>query len=176
MDFSLFETEFGCCAIIGKGGQLVKIIPFFEEKEGLYSLIYREYKGIAFCHGCFGEIQERIERYLSGEKVNFDFPVDFSRYTMFQRKTWEVTQSIPYGEIRTYKWVSQMIANSRSYRAVGSALRKNPFPLLVPCHRVIRSNGELGGYSAIGDINIKARLLKMEGHQFDSKRRVNIFF
>ena len=175
MDCSLFETELGWCAVIGEEGQLVKIIPFFEEKEDLYSYIYRKYEGIEFCAGCFKEVQETIVRYLAGENVNFDLPVDFSRYTIFQRRVLEVTRSIPYGEVRTYKWVSQRVGNSRSYRAVGFALGGNPFPLFVPCHRVIKSNGELGGYSARGGIDIKAKLLKMEGHKFDSKRRVNIF-
>jgi methylated-DNA-[protein]-cysteine S-methyltransferase len=68
-----------------------------------------------------------------------------------------------------------MIGNHKSYRAVGSALGENPFPIVIPCHRVVRSNGEPGGYSAMGGIDIKAKLLEMEGHKFDSKRRVNIF-
>jgi O-6-methylguanine DNA methyltransferase len=172
---SIFETEFGWCAVIGEGGKLLQIIPFFQTKEGLYSRIYAKYEDIAFCAGCFKEVREAIVRYLSGERVNFNFPVDFSRHTIFQRRVWEVTQSIPYGEIRTYIWVSKMIGNHKSYRAVGSALGENPFPIVIPCHRVVRSNGEPGGYSAMGGIDIKAKLLEMEGHKFDSKRRVNIF-
>ncbi len=86
--------------------------------------------------------------------------LDLSNFTPFQRKVLEAVKTIPYGEVRTYKWVAERMGNPGAARAVGQALKKNPYSVIIPCHRVIRSNGRLGGYS--GGIQKKKRLLKKE--------------
>jgi O-6-methylguanine DNA methyltransferase len=171
--YSAFDTNFGWCGIVGKEGRLLEILPFLPTEESAYSCVLSKYADIALCSDCLKEPKEAIERYLAGEKMDFEFSLDLSRYTEFQRGVWEITRSISYGEIRTYSWVSKKLGNPRASRAVGTALAKNPFPIVVPCHRVIRCNGELGGYSAEGGIEIKAKLLKMEGHKFDHKGRLH---
>jgi len=87
-------------------------------------------------------------------------PIDLSKYTPFQRKVWEVVQTIPYGETRSYKWVAERIGNPRAVRAVGQALKRNPLPGIVPCHRVICSDGSLGGFSQ--GLKMKRELLRSE--------------
>jgi methylated-DNA-[protein]-cysteine S-methyltransferase len=82
------------------------------------------------------------------------------RATNFQKKVWEVVKTIPYGQTRTYKWVAEKIGNPKAFRAVGQALKKNPLPGIIPCHRVIRSDGKLGGFSK--GSKEKERLLKSE--------------
>lgn len=67
--------------------------------------------------------------------------------TLFARKVYKVVLKIPLGEVRTYKWVAKKIGRPKAYRAVGQVLKNNPYPLIIPCHRVIESNGKLGGYS-----------------------------
>lgn len=67
--------------------------------------------------------------------------------TPFAKKVYKVVLKIPLGEVRTYKWVAKKVGRSRAYRAVGQVLKNNPYPLLIPCHRVICSNGKLGGYA-----------------------------
>jgi len=81
--------------------------------------------------------------------------------TKFQWKVLEATAAIPLGETRSYKWIAQKIGKPKSVRAVGQALKKNPFPLIIPCHRVIKSDGSLGGYAGSYDKK-KAQLLKFE--------------
>ncbi|MEW6615082.1 MAG: methylated-DNA--[protein]-cysteine S-methyltransferase [Thermodesulfobacteriota bacterium] len=174
--YSAFDTNFGWCGIVGKEGRLLEILPFLPTEESVYSRMISKYTGIALCSDCLKETKEAIERYLAGEMVDFEFSLDLSSYTEFQREVWEITKSIPYGEVRTYGWVGKELGNSMSSRAVGAALAKNPLPIVVPCHRVIRCNGDLGGYSADGGIEIKAKLLKMEGHKFDSKGRLYISY
>ena len=174
--YSIFDTEFGWCGIVGKEGMLLETIPFLPTEERVYSSVISKYTDIALCPGCFKEPKEAIERYLAGERMAFEFSLDISGYTEFQRAVWETTRSISYGEIRTYSWISKKLGNPKSSRAVGTALAKNPLPIVVPCHRVIRSDGELGGYSAEGGIEIKGKLLKMEGHKFDAKGRLHIFY
>jgi methylated-DNA-[protein]-cysteine S-methyltransferase len=81
--------------------------------------------------------------------------------TPFQRKVLRVVRTIPYGETRSYKWVARKIGRPKAARAVGQALKKNPYLVIIPCHRVIRSNGKLGSYSK--GTQKKRKLLKIEG-------------
>jgi len=83
-------------------------------------------------------------------------------YTPFQRAVWKACMSIPRGETRSYKWIAEQIGKPGAVRAVGSALGKNPFAPVVPCHRVIKSDGTLGGFSAPGGLKAKFELLKKE--------------
>ncbi len=86
-------------------------------------------------------------------------------YPAFFRKVWKATMQIPPGETRSYKWVAENIGHPRAARAVAMALKKNPFAPIVPCHRVIRSDGKIGGYSGFGGIKKKIYLLEKEKEQ-----------
>ena len=81
----------------------------------------------------------------------------------FQLKVWKYLKSIPKGELRTYSQVAIAIKKPKAVRAVANAIGKNPYAPKIPCHRVIRSDGTLGGYSGKGGINTKRKLLKLEG-------------
>ena len=83
--------------------------------------------------------------------------------TVFQIKVWNQLRKIPYGEVRTYKQIAESIGHPKSSRAVANACAKNPSPPIIPCHRVIRSNGSLGGYSGVGGVDTKRKLLNQEG-------------
>lgn len=83
--------------------------------------------------------------------------------TAFQKRVLRAICKIPKGEVRTYKWVAQKIGSPDAARAVGQALARNPHPVVIPCHRVISSNGSLGGYSGKGGIKRKLELLRKEG-------------
>ncbi len=82
------------------------------------------------------------------------------RLSEFQKKAYAVVKKIPKGETRSYKWVAEQMGKPHAYRAVGQALNKNPYPEFIPCHRVIRSDGSLGGYSK--GLRRKSRLLERE--------------
>ena len=86
--------------------------------------------------------------------------------TKFQIKVWKYLKTIPKGEVKTYKQVAIAINSPKSARAVANACGKNPFAPKIPCHRVIRSDGSIGGFSAPGGIKTKKRLLKLEGFSF----------
>ena len=83
--------------------------------------------------------------------------------TKFQLKVWKYLRKIPKGQIRTYSQVAKAIKKPKAVRAVANAIGKNPYAPKIPCHRVIRSDGSLGGYSSKGGINTKRKLLKLEG-------------
>jgi methylated-DNA-[protein]-cysteine S-methyltransferase len=86
--------------------------------------------------------------------------------TAFQILVWKEIAKIPYGETRTYNELARAIGRPKSARAVANACGKNPYAPTIPCHRVIRSDGKLGGYSGKGGINTKKKLLKLEGFKF----------
>lgn len=91
-----------------------------------------------------------------------DVLIEMKKYPLFYQKVWRGVMKIPSGEVRSYKWVAKKIGSPKAFRAVGLALKKNPFAPIVPCHRVIRSDGKLGGYSASGGITKKKSLIEKE--------------
>jgi len=101
-----------------------------------------------------------LKTYFNGKQVDFDFPLDLSSGTPFQIMVWNKLKEIPYGECRSYKWVAEEIGNPRAARAVGMANNKNPLPPVIPCHRVIGSDGSLTGYAS--GLHVKKYLLEME--------------
>ncbi|MCM8783628.1 MAG: MGMT family protein [Candidatus Omnitrophica bacterium] len=93
--------------------------------------------------------------------------LDNHKLTPFQKEVYKVVKKIPFGEVRSYKWVAERIGKPRAYRAVGQALKKNPYTQVIPCHRVICSNGSLGGYVE----GLKKKLLLLEKEGVDIKQR-----
>jgi len=104
--------------------------------------------------------REEIAEYLAGQRAFFSVPVDLSGVPAFQRRVLEAARRIPFGEARPYAWIAERVGHPRAVRAVGTALGRNPVPLLVPCHRVWRSDGGLGGYLFGGEC--KRRLVELE--------------
>ncbi len=107
------------------------------------------------------QITKQIQEYLSGKRKQFKLKYS-PEGTEFEKAVWHEITKIPYGEIRTYKQVASAIGKPKALRAVGNALSKNPIPLIIPCHRVVASQG-WGGYSS--GINIKKKLLTLESGQ-----------
>lgn len=107
--------------------------------------------------GWVAKIEQAIERGRPG-----DLPVDLARVTPFQRTVLEVAATIPYGQVRPYGWLADRIGNRGAVRAVGTTMAKNPVPLIIPCHRVVRSDGKIGAYS-LGGAHNKSDLLGHEG-------------
>ncbi|MFN0118667.1 MAG: methylated-DNA--[protein]-cysteine S-methyltransferase [Elusimicrobiota bacterium] len=97
------------------------------------------------------------------KKLPSNIKNDLARYTPFQQKVWEACYQIPKGQVLTYTELAKKINHPHAVRAVGSALAKNPFAPTIPCHRVIRTDGKMGGYSATGGIKKKLQLLLNEG-------------
>ena len=102
----------------------------------------------------------QLNEYFSKQRKTFDLPLKFHG-TDFQKKVWKVLLEIPYGSVRSYKEIAISIGNEKAARAVGMANHKNPIMIVVPCHRVIGSNGAMTGY-AYG-IDMKEKLLELEG-------------
>lgn len=113
----------------------------------------------------FGDLPQRLRRYVSGERIVFNDKLDLSNATPFQRAVWEAVHAIPHGETRTYEWIAKRISRPKAIRAVGQALKRNPLPIVVPCHRVIGKDGGLTGFSC--GIEVKKRLLDIESSSLE---------
>jgi methylated-DNA-[protein]-cysteine S-methyltransferase len=112
-------------------------------------------------HPIMERLIEELDGYFQGKTIKFKTSLDPAGGTLFQRRVWEELTMIPYGSIRSYAEIAEAIGNPKAVRAVGTANGKNSIPIVVPCHRVIRSDGGLGGYAS--GTAIKTKLLELEG-------------
>lgn len=111
------------------------------------------------CHPILVETERQLNEYFAGKRQEFEIPLDM-RGTTFQKSVWEALLGIPFGETRSYGQLAKQLGNPAATRAVGAANGQNPIPIVVPCHRVIGSNGKLTGFG--GGLETKALLLRLE--------------
>ncbi len=107
------------------------------------------------------EARRELDLYFDGKLAEFDLPLDWQLSDGFRKKVQQAINRIPYGRTRSYTEVARSAGNERAVRAAGTACGANPLPIVVPCHRVLRSGGALGGYG--GGLPMKEALLKLEG-------------
>ena len=110
----------------------------------------------------FTTVKDQLRAYFNGELKHFDLPLA-PVGTAFQESVWRTLQKIPYGTVVSYRWVAEQVGNPKAVRAVGGANGRNPLPIVIPCHRVIGSNGALTGFG--GGLDIKQRLIDLEKNQ-----------
>jgi methylated-DNA-[protein]-cysteine S-methyltransferase len=106
-------------------------------------------------------VRGQLLDYLAGRRDAFDVPLDFSQGTSFQRQVWRTLQRVPYGKLRSYRWIAARVGGPHYARAVGNAVGANPLPIVIPCHRIVAHNASLGGFS--GGLSVKRKLLSLEG-------------
>jgi O-6-methylguanine DNA methyltransferase len=118
-----------------------------------------------------GEALTQFDEYFVGERQVFDLEVDIARLTHFQQNVLHAVQRVPYGEVRSYRDIAQAVGKPLAARAVGGAVAQNPISLLIPCHRVVKSNGDVGYYATHIEpdrgIPRKLFLLNLEGWSRD---------
>ena len=158
------ETAFGWVGIArSPRGLLALTLPKPEEEAALRSLLDRWGYDARRDDVALGDLQEKLRRYFDGQPVSFDEPLDMSAATDFQRRVWEVTRCIPRGQTMTYGEIAHQVESPRAARAVGQAMARNPWPVIVPCHRVVGHDGQLTGFG--GGLAMKQCMLEMEGAQ-----------
>ena len=158
--FTLFKTKLGWMGILAsKAGLQAVTLPQSIQQQA-FDALGKQVNQAILSPDFFLQVTEEFQHYYSGEKTAFNDKLDFSKATLFQRLVWEATRLIPYGETRSYGWVASQIGKPHAARAVGQALNKNPFLIIIPCHRVIAGDGTLGGFG--GGLEMKQALLKME--------------
>ncbi len=162
LDFTVFATSLGWVGVVISERGVVALNLPRPTLEAALARLHAEYPQARLLpEDEVTGVVAQIRQYLDGKRKNFQVALDLSGHTPFRRQVWETALRIPYGETRSYAWVAQQIGKPRAARAVGQALGANPVPLIVPCHRVLNSDGSLGGYG--GGLPLKERLLRIEG-------------
>jgi len=151
MNFQYLDTPIGTLRLLSNGAQLVNI-----EFAGQYDATDAVENSDTVLAACAAQ----LTAYFAGKRRHFDLPLA-PRGTPFQLSVWSALAKIPYGELRSYRDIARSIGNSAAVRAVGAANGRNPLPIVVPCHRVIASNGALTGFA--GGLEVKRFLLDLEG-------------
>lgn len=159
--FYVFETRMGWVGIAGREGSVSDLrLPKPTRSEAVLAISEGTSERPVESKDDFLGIANDIGDYFSGRRVEIRCGVDLSEYTEFQRTVWSKAREIPYGETRSYGWIADKIGCASGSRAVGQAMAANPVPVIVPCHRVVRSDGGLGGFSC--GLRWKVRLLELE--------------
>ncbi len=173
----MLSSAFGNVGVVWKQdqtGTTPMIVRIFLPREGFRSgeQVGEYYPGASSgSHPLIDPVIDQLSRYLSGEAVEFSLGrLDLSLCGAFQQKVLQADFQIPRGKVTPYSGLACRLSAPRAARAVGTALACNPFPLIIPCHRVIRSDGTLGGFG--GGLKMKKALLEMEGVSFDRSGRV----
>jgi methylated-DNA-[protein]-cysteine S-methyltransferase len=164
--YTVFDTCLGSC-VIGWRGRTITGIQLPESGPKATIVKFRSRIGEvaeASPPQWVKKIINQINQYLRGNLPDFhEVKMALDKLTPFTRKVYQTARRIGYGKIITYGQLASLLGSPQAARAVGNALAQNPFPLVVPCHRVIAANGRPGGFSAFGGIKTKARLLNIEG-------------
>ncbi len=176
----LFPSPFGELCIVWKESSVLsehsdpKVVRLFLPREGISSvdnLIGRFSASLRESCRPIESLIAAIQEHLAGDPAPLSLELlDFSRCSPFQRTVLLEEYTIPYGKVSTYGELARKTGSPESSRAAGTALARNPFPVIIPCHRVVRSNGEPGGYQ--GGTDMKRRFLEREGILFSENGKV----
>lgn len=159
LGYVTFSTDWGWIGVLGSAAGVRRLVlprPSLEEVRCQLSV-----EAATWSPHLFTDVKGRLEAYFRGEPVNFTDTIDCSGATDFQQRVWAAARLIPYGETKSYGWLTNVIGCPKAARAVGQALARNPLPIIVPCHRVISGDGRLGGFGS--EVAVKRRLLYLEG-------------
>jgi len=161
MKFCIVETALGWVGVVLSPSGLRAVTLPRRDRAAALTEVLALGAGEEALNDDLGDLPERLRRYAGGGPVAFPDALDLSAATPFQRAVWQATRDIPYGQTRSYGRLAARVGRPRAARAVGQAMAANPWPIIVPCHRVVSSDGRLGGYG--GGLDMKERLLLLEG-------------
>lgn len=168
MRYTVFDTSWGHFGLACSGDRLCRTflpVPQADAvREALLNNLGPAAEDARFEAGLARDLQARVVAYFEGENVDFstDPALDLSGRGPFEQMILEACRQIPAGETRTYTALAERVGRPHAARAVGNAMAGNPMPLIVPCHRVVRADGGLGGFSAPGGTATKERMLQHE--------------
>lgn len=161
LNYCTHQTPLGELLLVTRNGALVNVgLPGQNIEPPRPATVGTQDTGEQDTGGHLGAITQQLDEYFNGQRTAFGINIDLSATTRFRRAVLECLATIPYGQTRTYTQVAEAVGRPRAVRAVGSACATNPVPIVIPCHRVLRSDGSLGGYA--GGVDMKRALLELE--------------
>jgi methylated-DNA-[protein]-cysteine S-methyltransferase len=160
--YATTDSPFGPLLLATTPKGLVKVgLPNYDSEETLEDLAARVSPRVMEAPARLDDARRQLDLYFDGRLHEFDLPLDWQLSKGFRRRALRAIDRIPYGRTRSYTDIARSAGNERAVRAAGTACGTNPIPIVVPCHRVLRSGGGLGGYG--GGVPMKEALLRMEG-------------
>jgi methylated-DNA-[protein]-cysteine S-methyltransferase len=160
--YTMSDSPFGPLLLAATPRGLVKLsLPGHDPEEALEDLAARISPRVLEAPQRLDEARRELDLYFEGKLTEFGLPLDWQLSRDFRRRALRAIDRIPYGKTRTYTEIARSAGNERAVRAAGTACGANPLPIVVPCHRVLRSSGALGGYG--GGLPMKEALLELEG-------------
>jgi methylated-DNA-[protein]-cysteine S-methyltransferase len=160
--YTMSDSPFGPLLLAATPRGLVKLsLPGHDPEEALDDLAARISPRLLEAPARLDEARRELDLYFEGKLTEFGLPLDWQLSRDFRRRALRAIDRIPYGKTRSYTEIARSAGNERAVRAAGTACGANPIPIVVPCHRVLRSSGALGGYG--GGLPMKEALLELEG-------------
>jgi methylated-DNA-[protein]-cysteine S-methyltransferase len=160
--YAMSDSPFGPLLLAATPKGLVKLsLPGHDPEKALEDLATRISPRLLEAPARLDEARRELDLYFEGKLTEFGLPLDWQLSRDFRRRALRAIGRIPYGKTRTYTEIARSAGNERAVRAAGTACGANPLPIVVPCHRVLRSSGALGGYG--GGLPMKEALLELEG-------------
>ncbi len=162
--YAVFKTKWGYFGLVGTKSVLCRTQLPGPEPKKIESRLLKNLPDAQFDETFFKILQKQIASYFEGSCVNFspDIPVALDGFGGFSREVLAACRDIEFAQRITYAGLAAKAGRPNASRAVGNALARNPLPLIIPCHRVLRTDGKMGGFSAPGGISLKKRLLALE--------------
>lgn len=162
LSYALLETKWGTAAIIGRGHRLIGLfLP--DEPVRLRRRVVVSWPSAIESPQLLMDFQVQLKDYFCGKRVRFHVDVDLCDLPEFRLSVLNACRRIPHGQTASYQDLARAVGNPAASRAVGSAMANNPIPLVIPCHRVLRADGSIGGFSSPAGVAEKLRLLELEG-------------
>lgn len=158
----ILTTQVGHVAFVASARGLRRVYVGQRCEAGLRRAIRREFPAAIEDDTLLPELADALRRYFDGQRAEFDVRLDCADASDFHVDVWQACRQVGYGKTVSYGDLAARVGKPGAARAVGTAMRRNRFPIIVPCHRVLRSDGSLGGYSGPGGVELKRRLLEME--------------
>ncbi|MGD0551045.1 MAG: methylated-DNA--[protein]-cysteine S-methyltransferase [Sedimentisphaerales bacterium] len=165
MKYTIFSTAWGYFGLVANKKGLIRTCLPHENRKTVEKCLLVGLDNPQFDKNLLKPLRKRIIAYFEGKPARFDTPLVLDSLSPFTRKVLTASRKIPPGKTVSYSQLAGMIGKPRASRAVGSALARNPIPLIIPCHRVIHSDGSLGNFSAFGGTDTKKKLIALESNK-----------
>ena len=164
MRFCIFDTDLGPFGLGWSDGGISRVLLPGQSREALHERLSRDGAEAPSLPNSIAPIVAMVRAYAGGQRVDFSgVALDLAGVSAFHRRAYTLLQRIGWGEVTTYGAIARQLGDVSLSRAVGQAMGANPIPLVIPCHRVLGSDGKPGGFSAPGGATSKIRMLGLEG-------------
>ncbi|MCX5634720.1 MAG: methylated-DNA--[protein]-cysteine S-methyltransferase [Planctomycetota bacterium] len=162
--YTIFETKWGYFGLVSIENALIRTVLPLASREKAKNRLLRNISAADYDSHLFSHLQKQIIAYFEGGYVNFDTntPLMLAGFGKFGASILTACRDITFAQTISYRQLACKAGHPNAARAAGSIMAKNPIPLIIPCHRVLRSDGSMGGFSAQGGVTLKKRLLTLE--------------